>query len=348
MNLELRHLKVVCAIAETGSVTKAASQLGLAQPALTAQLQRIERSLGGPLFERGRHGATPTVLGELVLARARVVLPAMKDLQDEAARLAGSENMLGRYRIGAVNGPILGGLVKRLSADHIESGDSEMSALRDATPRVTTIDRRPQVITHASWWATELTDMVINGRLDFCLVGVCGDTMPGAPADGLTWRVVATDAVFLLLPETHELAEREEVRLGELAEAQWVTAPGDGCFGDCFAAACAREGFTPKTMYEMDTGGCIDLVGEGHAVGLCQATFRRVHGLTTVPIAGAPLRWRHLLGWHPDSPVADFADTVLEYAAAAYCDAAQRIPRYARFLEKYPHFGAAPSIRVAV
>jgi DNA-binding transcriptional LysR family regulator len=51
MNLELRHLKVVCAIAETGSVTKAASTLGLAQPALTAQLQRIERTLGGPLFE---------------------------------------------------------------------------------------------------------------------------------------------------------------------------------------------------------------------------------------------------------------------------------------------------------
>ena len=56
MNLELRHLKVVCAIAETGSVTKAASLLGLAQPALTAQLQRIERTLGGPLFERDRRG----------------------------------------------------------------------------------------------------------------------------------------------------------------------------------------------------------------------------------------------------------------------------------------------------
>ncbi|HCU51791.1 MAG TPA: LysR family transcriptional regulator, partial [Micromonosporaceae bacterium] len=78
MNLELRHLRVVCAIAETGSVTKAASLLGLAQPALTAQLQRIERTLGGPLFDRDRRGATPTALGELVLARARVVLPAMK------------------------------------------------------------------------------------------------------------------------------------------------------------------------------------------------------------------------------------------------------------------------------
>lgn len=326
MNLELRHLKVVCAIAETGSVTKAASQLGLAQPALTAQLQRIERSLGGPLFERGRHGATPTVLGELVLARARVVLPAMKDLQDEAARLAGSENMLGRYRMGAVNGPILGGLVKRLSADHPQA----------------------QVITHASWFATELTDMVINGRLDFCLVGVCGDTMPGSPSDGLTWRVVSTDAVFLLLHESHELATREEVRLNELADAQWVSAPGDGCFGECFAAACARDGFTPKTMYEMDTGGCIDLVHEGHAVGLCQATFRRVHGLTTVPIAGAPLRWRHLLGWHPDSPVADFAETVLDYATKVYSEAAQRIPQYVRFLQKYPHFGAATPIRATV
>ena len=88
MDLEIRHLKVVCAIAETGSVTKAASRLGLAQPALTAQLQRIERILGGTLFERDRRGARPTALGELVLSRARVLLPAMKGLRDDAARLA--------------------------------------------------------------------------------------------------------------------------------------------------------------------------------------------------------------------------------------------------------------------
>src|SRR6201990_2865941 len=108
MNLELRHLKVVCAIAETGSVTKAASQLGLAQPALTAQLQRIERTLGGPLFERDRRGARPTALGELVLPRARVLLPAMKGLQDEAARLAGGDMAMSRYRLGRGNKPDLG------------------------------------------------------------------------------------------------------------------------------------------------------------------------------------------------------------------------------------------------
>src|SRR3712207_8466008 len=117
MNLELRHLRVVCAIAETGSVTKAASLLGLAQPALTAQLQRIERTLGGPLFERDRRGARPTALGELVLSRARVLLPAMKGLQDEAARLAGagSDDTMSRYRIGSIGGARIGGLVDRLS-----------------------------------------------------------------------------------------------------------------------------------------------------------------------------------------------------------------------------------------
>src|SRR4029453_318449 len=115
MDLELRHLRVVCAIADAGSVTKAASMLGLAQPALTAQLQRIERALGGLLFERDRRGARATPLGELVLARARagprVLLPAVKGLQDEAARLASTLETTGRFRIGAVNGPILGGLV---------------------------------------------------------------------------------------------------------------------------------------------------------------------------------------------------------------------------------------------
>src|SRR5215212_5230948 len=109
MNLELRHLKVVVAIAETGSVTKAASLLGLAQPALTTQLQRIERSLGGPLFDRDRRGARPTALGELVLARGRILLQAMKGLEDEAARLAGGGEILARYRFGSVNSPILGG-----------------------------------------------------------------------------------------------------------------------------------------------------------------------------------------------------------------------------------------------
>jgi DNA-binding transcriptional LysR family regulator len=317
MNLELRHLKVVCAIAETGSVTKAASTLGLAQPALTAQLQRIERTLGGPLFDRDRRGARPTALGELVLARARVLLPAMKGLQDEAARLAGTTDALSRYRFGGVNSPILGRLVHRLAVDRPHA----------------------QITTYASWYVDELAQLVLNGRLDYALTGVCGDSTPSAEF-GLSWREVAVDPVFVLLPEAHPLAGREEVPLEELGDEQWVAAPGDGCFGDCFAAACARAGFTPRKVYETDVRGCVDLVDAGEAVALCQATFRPVAGLVTRPLAGAPLRWRLLLGWHPDSPAARFAEGVLDVAMSAYTDSLAPHPHYLAWLVQNPAFGS--------
>jgi DNA-binding transcriptional LysR family regulator len=316
MDIELRHLRAICAIAETGSVTKAAAALGLAQPALTAQLQRIERTLGGPLFERDRRGARPTPLGELVLARARVLLPAVKGLQDEAARLAGTSASMGRYRIGATNGPIVGGLVHRLSAEQPQA----------------------HISTYATWSADELAEMALAGRLDYALIGVCGDRTPSAEY-GMAWRVICVDAVCVLMSQSHPLAERDEVDLAELTGAQWAVAPGDGCFGDCFAAACARAGFTPDRIFETDTGGCLDLVERDAAIGLCQGTFRDVPGLVKIPIAGTPLRWRHLLGWHPESVAADFADEVHRHATAAYLDTVGRTPRYADWLRRHPRLG---------
>lgn len=323
MNLELRHLRVVCAIADTGSVTKAAARLGLAQPALTAQLNRIERTLGGPLFERDHRGARPTPLGELVLARARVLLPAVEDLRHEAARLTSTTEETIRYRIGSVNNSMVSGLVRRLS---------------DSQPNTS-------ITTQASWSAQELTELVAAGRLDFAIVGVCGDAPP--PSDhGLVWRLIAVDVVGVLLPEEHPLAGGDEVDLADLATARWAAAPGDGCFADCFAAACARAGFTPEPMYETDLRVCIDLAQGGQAVALCQPTFRALPGVRAVPLAGAPLRWRHLVGWHPDAPADAVANQVHTYARAAYCDSLRYSPLYAAWLARHPGFGAlspAPS-----
>jgi DNA-binding transcriptional LysR family regulator len=318
MNLELRHLKVVCAIAETGSVTKAASLLGLAQPALTAQLQRIERTLGGPLFERDRRGARPTALGELVLSRARVLLPAMKGLQDEAARLAGSGTAEGmsRYRIGAAGGPVIGGLVHRLS---------------EAQPEA-------QITTHASYYSDELANMVLAGKLDYAQFGVCGDAIPSAEY-GMVWQTIAVDGVCVLMPEDHPQAKGDEVDLAELADEKWVGGPGDGCFADCFAAACARAGFTPRRMLESDIRGCVDMVESGLAIAICQPTFRPPAGLTHRPIQGAPLRWRQVLGWHPDSPAARYAPRLMALAGESYQEVVARNPRYVEWLRNYPQLG---------
>jgi DNA-binding transcriptional LysR family regulator len=320
MRLELRHLRIVCAIADHGSLTKAAAALGLAQPALTAQLQRIERTLGGTLFDRDRRGARPTALGDLVLARARVVLPAVQGLEEDAARMVSNGTQRRVYRIGAVNGPILSGLVRRLAAD----------------------EPRANLTTYTSWAAADLVEMLATGRLDFALVGVCGDARPPeAPGNAeLAWLPVATDGVFVLLSDSHRLADKDEVDLSDLAEVQWAVTPGDGCFRACFAAACVRSGFTPRNIYEGDVRTCMELVEDGAAVALCQSSFRPLANLVPVPIAGTPLRWRHLLGWHPEAPAAKLAEQVADHAIASYQDAVARLPLTAQWLRRHPHLGA--------
>ncbi|CAM5727881.1 LysR family transcriptional regulator [Streptomyces fumanus] len=308
MELELRHLRTVRAIAEAGSLTRAATALGLAQPALSAQLKRIERALGGVLFERGRHGVRATPLGELVLERTRVVLPAVTELQREAARFARTPRGPGHLRLGGTHGPLLGALLVRLA---------------DAAP-----DAR--VTTRTSWSERRLAALLAEGRLDFALAGTCGSAAPPG-ADGLVWREVAVDPVFVMLPARHPLSDATEIGLGELAGEDWACVPGDGCFGDCFTAACARAGFTPRHLYETDPTALVHLVQAGRAAGLCRATFPATDGVVTRPLTGTPLAWRHLLGWHAGSRHADTAGTVLAEARLAHAGVAARSDSYTRW-----------------
>ncbi|MFJ8858870.1 LysR substrate-binding domain-containing protein [Streptomyces sp. NPDC102451] len=320
MELELRHLRTVRAIADTGSLTKAAAALGLAQPALSAQLRRIEKALGGSLFDRDHTGARPTLLGELVLERARVVLPAVSGLQEEAVRFANASAAVERFRLGGTHGPLLGGLVDRLAAAHPTA----------------------PVSTYTSWSVAEIASLLIDGRLDFALIGACGESPPPM-GDRLVWQVIGIDPVFVMLPESHPLADRQELELSALADECWADVPGDGCFADCFTAACARAGFTPASVYETDTVSVVHLVQVGRAIGLCRATFPPTPGLVTRPLAGSPLSWRHLLGRHPRSPAASAASAAVSgHTRAAYTEAVRRSDSYARWLAAHPRFGPAP------
>ncbi|MFC7642144.1 LysR family transcriptional regulator [Streptosporangium lutulentum] len=111
MELEIRHLRVICAIADHGSLTRAATALALTQPGLSAQLGRIEIMLGGRLFDRRHEGVTPTEFGEMVLTRARALLPSVDELLNTTATAARGERGTRRVRLGSVNAPLLGGLI---------------------------------------------------------------------------------------------------------------------------------------------------------------------------------------------------------------------------------------------
>jgi LysR family transcriptional regulator for metE and metH len=78
MHLEIRHLKLVSAIAETGSVTRAGNRLHLTQSALSHQLRDAEEQLGVPLFERKNNKMIVTPAGERLLQSARAVLAELE------------------------------------------------------------------------------------------------------------------------------------------------------------------------------------------------------------------------------------------------------------------------------
>jgi len=176
--------------------------------------------------------------------------------------------------------------------------------------------------------------MVLEERLDFAIIGACGEPAQPVLSAQLQWHLVADAPVFVLLGEDHPLAGADEVPLELLADAAWIATPGDGCFGDCFAMACARAGFTPKSLIETDLSGCIDLVAAG-GVALCQPTFRESRGVVVVPLIAKGLHWRHLIGWRPDSSAAAAAEQIVAHATEAYTDAVERSRAYVRWLQRH-------------
>lgn len=289
MDLEVRHLRTLTTVASLGSITKAAATLGVAQPALSAQLSRIDRALGGPAFVRDHRGVRPTALGMLVLDRARTLLPAMDALLQDARRLARGETTT-TLRLACTGSALAAALVDRLTHG-------------DAPPP--TLHWVPDTARAAA--------EVAAGTHDAVLAGMCGDALPPS-TPGAQWRLVGTDPVHVVVPDAHPCGE--EADLAELAGERWVTTPGDCCFGECFLRACARAGFAPATPGECDRAAALDLVGAGLAVALAPRHGALPPGLRAVALRGAPLTWSTWLAVPGEAP-ADLGARLLAAAREA-------------------------------
>lgn len=96
----IRQLECIVAVADHGSFRRAATTLGISQPALSAQVQAVEELLGVQLFERDRRSVLVTPAGEEVIGRAREALTAV-DAVGDAARRRG-EPLVGSLRVGVI------------------------------------------------------------------------------------------------------------------------------------------------------------------------------------------------------------------------------------------------------
>lgn len=100
MNLTLKQLRYVDALARHGHFGRAADACAVSQPALSMQIKELEATLDKDLFERGARQVRPTQFGEDFVMRARAILRSVDELEDLAR--ASRDSLVGRLRIGVI------------------------------------------------------------------------------------------------------------------------------------------------------------------------------------------------------------------------------------------------------
>ncbi|MGC9539090.1 LysR family transcriptional regulator [Streptomyces sp. UG1] len=304
MELELRHLRVLCAIADAGSVGRAASDLGYSQPAVSTQLRRIEGHFDEPLFERGPSGVRPTPYGVEVVAQARDVLARAAAIGRR--RAAGSASARVALRVAATNSPMLAGMVSGVRA-----------RLPDVSLSVSSV-----------YASSRIVELLEDGALDAAIAA----DYPGrelAHPEGIGHRGIVTEPNFVALPSRHPLARRAQISLAELAEEAWFLTPDDGAgWPGVFYMACAAAGFTPTTVHEFlgDRQQLQGMIADGLGVAVVQATTRPIPQVVIKPLAGTPLWCRYVLAWRRDTVTEQTADALHQCATAAYRQLAAQSP----------------------
>ncbi|MFF4326634.1 LysR family transcriptional regulator [Streptomyces sp. NPDC048387] len=300
MELEVRHLRALCAIADAGSLHKAARQLGVSQPSLTTQLRRIERALEGELFLRERTGCRPTPFGRTVLGRARPLLAEMAALVAEARAAAHGP----RLRIGSTASRALPGWLRRL---HRRSPETETTLVVDVS-------------------ANALLRMTAAGQLDVAFVHEVEGSPLSVPG-GLELRVLMErEPQFVSMCPDHPAARSAVVELQDLAGDRWTVDPSVDGEWDGLRRVFARAGLSPQVLHA-DYHTAASLIVSGEAVAPCQPTSAAREDMAIRPLRGDPLAVRLLLATRPGEHAEAYEDL-----RAAYREAALSAPPYREWL----------------
>jgi DNA-binding transcriptional LysR family regulator len=253
--MELRRFRYMAVLAEELHFGRAAERLGIAQPALTQQIQALERELGVQLFQRTKRSVRLTVAGRVTLDEALRTLQ-QADRTALVARQAG-RGQLGHIEIGFVGSAVFSGVLSKA-----------ISRYREANPMVE--------LRLSELGILQQLDDVGSSRLD---LGIVRTPIKSLPVDvGL--NVLYREPIILALPARHPLVTRRKITLKALSDEPFVGLQiHDGVgFNAQVAEICAKGGLSPKVRQR--AGQFVALAGMvagGLGIAFVPESLRNLH-----------------------------------------------------------------------
>jgi LysR family hydrogen peroxide-inducible transcriptional activator len=250
--MELHQLRYFCAVAETGSFSRAAEQSHVAQPSLSQQILKLEGELGARLFDRLGRTVRLTDLGTTFLPRARAVLRELEAAKGDV-----------RERKVSISGPLSVGVIPTVAPYFLP-------------PHLTLFTRQfPQVqVTVVEEITPVLLERLRASRVDVALLAlpVRGHEFESYP--------LLTERLFAALPHKHRLAHRRSVSLKDLRKESFLLLRDGHCFRDTAVAACDRARVNPQIIFESGQfSSILSMVGTGMGVSIVpeMAIEKRTH-----------------------------------------------------------------------
>ena len=266
------------AVAKAGNLTQAAATLGLSQPALSRSIQKLEKTVGSPLFERQPRGVKLTEIGEFFMVRAS----QLRDLVDDIfAELAEASNQI-QIRLAAIPtiAPYL--LPTVLSQFRRRHPDIKIQVQEDTTQNIIQLCK--------------------DGDIDLALVAL------PIKEKYLETEKLFEEELILVFPKGHALASKKFVKLVDIQQYQFITLDKQHCLSDNIADFCNRQSISPITIERTNQLATIqELVALQHGISIIpemaqqldrskKRVYRKFAGekpIRTIAMLQNPYRYEH-------------------------------------------------------
>jgi DNA-binding transcriptional LysR family regulator len=284
--MDLEDLAAVKAVVDQGTFSAAAVSLKVAQPALSRRVQRLERELGGLLFDRLPRHAAPTPLGDAVAAAAAAILNEVESARADAMAIA--RGAAGRIRMSSLAGGIPA-LARGLSLFQ---------------------QRHPEVVVELRALDADAAVLALRERrVDLA-------TLPGSAVEpGLRSRKLARWRVVLAVRPDHPFASKRAVPISALEDQPLLMLAPEFMVSRHVMDLAERTGvrLQPR-LRDASPEAVLSLARRAWGIGVLPDSVRIPADLVSVPLAraGASAEFDYVIAWLADRTLPVAADALVK------------------------------------